>query len=265
MDAISDPAVENVVVMSSSQVGKALAIDTPIPTPQGWKTMGELNPGDWVFDEYGQPCRVTFATNVMHNRPCYRVKFSDGSEIVADADHQWQVTANTKWKVQTTKQILARLLSKANHSEHTDGKTPQKNTEVISVPATHPIVMQGTSYPGHTQRQILHITPRHSVPVRCIQVDSPNSLYLADHNMVPTHNTELENNALGYYIHQDPAPIMLVMPTERDAETWSKDRFAPMARDTPCLHSKIGDPKSCLLYTSPSPRDKRQSRMPSSA
>ena len=56
--------------------------------------------------------------------------------------------------------------------------------------------------------------------------------------------TELENNALGYYIHQDPAPIMLVMPTERDAETWSKDRFAPMARDTPCLHSKIGDPKS---------------------
>ena len=56
--------------------------------------------------------------------------------------------------------------------------------------------------------------------------------------------TELENNALGYYIHQDPAPIMLVMPTERDAETWSKDRFAPMARDTPCLRAKIGDPKS---------------------
>ena len=37
---------------------------------------------------------------------------------------------------------------------------------------------------------------------------------------------------------------MLVMPTERDAEAWSKDRFSPMARDTPCLTGKISDPKS---------------------
>ena len=37
---------------------------------------------------------------------------------------------------------------------------------------------------------------------------------------------------------------MLVMPTERDAEAWSKDRFSPMARDTPCLAGKIADPKS---------------------
>ncbi len=37
---------------------------------------------------------------------------------------------------------------------------------------------------------------------------------------------------------------MVVMPTERDAETWSKDRFSPMARDTPCLQDKIANPKS---------------------
>ena len=28
---------------------------------------------------------------------------------------------------------------------------------------------------------------------------------------------------------------------------------------------KLNHPEACLLYTSPSPRDKRQSRMPSSA
>ena len=38
-------------------------------------------------------------------------------------------------------------------------------------------------------------------------------------------------NMVGYHIDHDPAPIMVVMPTERDAETWSKDRFSPMARD----------------------------------
>jgi phage terminase large subunit GpA-like protein len=56
--------------------------------------------------------------------------------------------------------------------------------------------------------------------------------------------SEALGNAVGYYIDQDPAPIMLVMPTERDAESWSKDRFSPMARDTPCLTGKISDPKS---------------------
>ncbi|WP_245624856.1 phage terminase large subunit family protein [Jannaschia seosinensis] len=56
--------------------------------------------------------------------------------------------------------------------------------------------------------------------------------------------TEVVNNAVGYHIDQDPAPIMVVMPTERDAETWSKDRFSPMARDTPCLQNKIANPKS---------------------
>jgi phage terminase large subunit GpA-like protein len=56
--------------------------------------------------------------------------------------------------------------------------------------------------------------------------------------------TEVVNNTVAYHIDQDPAPIMVVMPTERDAETWSKDRFAPMARDTPCLSGRISDPKS---------------------
>jgi phage terminase large subunit GpA-like protein len=56
--------------------------------------------------------------------------------------------------------------------------------------------------------------------------------------------TEMLNNSVAYHIDQDPAPIMVVMPTERDAETWSKDRFSPMARDTVCLTGKIADPKS---------------------
>jgi hypothetical protein len=95
MDAISDPAIETVVMMSSAQVGKALALDTPIPTPEGWTTMGKIKPGDMVFDETGRPCRVTFATNVMVGRPCFRVVFSDGSSLIADADHLWQVQSDT--------------------------------------------------------------------------------------------------------------------------------------------------------------------------
>jgi hypothetical protein len=56
--------------------------------------------------------------------------------------------------------------------------------------------------------------------------------------------TELLLNTVGFHVEQDPAPIMVVMPTERDAETWSKDRFSPMARDTPCLRGRISNPRS---------------------
>jgi DNA segregation ATPase FtsK/SpoIIIE-like protein len=79
----------HVLIAGSTGSGKALALDTPVPTPTGWTTMGELRPGDRVFDETGQPCTVTGATDVQHGRPCYEVVFSDGTVIVADADHRW--------------------------------------------------------------------------------------------------------------------------------------------------------------------------------
>ncbi len=69
--------------------GKALALDTPIPTLYGWSTMGLLCVGDVVFDEVGQPCSVVAVTEVMYKRPCYAVRFSDGSVITADTEHEW--------------------------------------------------------------------------------------------------------------------------------------------------------------------------------
>lgn len=72
-----------------ANAGKALSIDTKIPSPDGFKTMGEIKIGDYVFDESGNPCRVVYATDVMKHRKCFMVKFSDGSEVIADADHLW--------------------------------------------------------------------------------------------------------------------------------------------------------------------------------
>jgi phage terminase large subunit GpA-like protein len=47
--------------------------------------------------------------------------------------------------------------------------------------------------------------------------------------------TEIVNNLVGYYIDQDPSPILVLQPTLEMAEAWSKDRFAPMVRDSPRL------------------------------
>jgi len=56
--------------------------------------------------------------------------------------------------------------------------------------------------------------------------------------------TELLLNLIGYYVHQDPSPILCLQPTLDMAEAFSKDRLAPMVRDTPALRGKIADPRS---------------------
>lgn len=56
--------------------------------------------------------------------------------------------------------------------------------------------------------------------------------------------TELVNNACGYYISQDPSPILALNPTLDMAETWSKDRLVPMLRDTPILKDLVKDARA---------------------
>lgn len=51
-------------------------------------------------------------------------------------------------------------------------------------------------------------------------------------------------NIIGYFIDQDPSSILIVHPTLEMAESWSKNRLAPMIRDTPCLAAKLADPKA---------------------
>ncbi|NBE93174.1 replicative DNA helicase [Nonomuraea sp. KC401] len=81
-----------IVVAARPAIGKALALDTPLPTPTGWTTMGEVRVGDQLIGADGRPTRVVAATDIMYARPCYEVEFSDGTVIVADAQHQWRTT-----------------------------------------------------------------------------------------------------------------------------------------------------------------------------
>lgn len=57
--------------------------------------------------------------------------------------------------------------------------------------------------------------------------------------------TEVINNAVGYFIDQEPSPILVIQPNVKPmAETWSKDRLAPMLRDSPRLRDKVRDPRA---------------------
>lgn len=78
-----------IIIAARPAIGKALALDTPLPTPVGWTTMGAVEVGDLVFGDDGRPVPVTGVTTTWEGRPCFRVVFSDGSSVVADAEHEW--------------------------------------------------------------------------------------------------------------------------------------------------------------------------------
>lgn len=56
--------------------------------------------------------------------------------------------------------------------------------------------------------------------------------------------TEVLNNLVGFHIDLDPAPILVLQPTLDMGQAWSKDRLAPMLRDTPVLRGKVKDARS---------------------
>lgn len=104
-----------IIVAGRPGLGKALALDTPLPTPAGWTSMGEVKPGDQLIGADGLPTTVVAATEVLHDRPCYEIEFSDRTVIVADALHLWLTSTRASRRygreseVRTTEEIAATL------------------------------------------------------------------------------------------------------------------------------------------------------------
>ena len=56
--------------------------------------------------------------------------------------------------------------------------------------------------------------------------------------------TEILNNVVGYYIHMQPSPILVMQPTLQMAQAYSKEKLANMLRDTPVLRARLNEVKS---------------------
>lgn len=77
-------------VQAGHGIGKAEPLTEPVATPSGWSTIGQLVPGDAVFDENGAICRVVACSPVWFG-DTYRVEFSDGVAVDTHAHHEWDV------------------------------------------------------------------------------------------------------------------------------------------------------------------------------
>ena len=91
LEVLNDKTTRFILFGGSKGCGKALDIETDLVTPQGWKKMRDLEIGDQVFDEKGQPCWVTNCTGEMFDHDVYRITFDNDDFIDADASHLWEV------------------------------------------------------------------------------------------------------------------------------------------------------------------------------
>jgi replicative DNA helicase len=180
-----------IVVAARPGLGKALALDTPLPTPDGWTTMGDVAVGDLLIGADGRPTRVVAATEVMLGRLCYAVTFSDGTVIVADAQHQW-LTADRAGNrcVWTTRALACTLLDADGRPNHVVdiGLPLLVGAGRTSGWGRAPV---GEALRAPWPRSVVDVRVVPSVPVRCVEVDAADHLYLAGHSMIPTHNSTL--------------------------------------------------------------------------
>ena len=108
------------VILGHDNVGKALSLNTPLVTPNGWTTMGKIKVGDTLYDERGFPTTVTHSFDVLNGKKVYEIYFSNSEVIKSCEDHLWKVTTlDGTEKVITTKYMVENgFLNKRNQSKY---------------------------------------------------------------------------------------------------------------------------------------------------
>lgn len=96
-----------VVLFGPSTAGKAQPLDEPVLTPEGWRAMGSLQPGDYVIGSAGFPVRVV-SVHPQGMREVWEVEMLDGAVVRCCAEHLWKVTRHgkNKWRVLTTQEMF---------------------------------------------------------------------------------------------------------------------------------------------------------------
>lgn len=358
----SATGAKHLAVLGKSGSGKRLSVDTPMPTPNGWTTMGEIKDGDSIFDEQGRVCKVVKAHDIELSPQSYEVVFSDGSTIKADAEHLWYTEteasrqsashkANIRGEggiklgsVKTTQEILETLTFISDEGEtwnhsipvakalelpetalplqpyifgewlcsnsknkpstmskriptmylrssvaqrrellagimDTDGNATKTaaveftsvykdlaydvheltlslgyratfaekdakiggrfvgkkyviswstNDDVFKLSRkvkTHREYSKNYNESKNTQRYIVAVNKIAPTEMRCITVDSPNSLYLAGRNFVPTHNTALSGMLLSAFMTHESHAIFVIDPQGQ----WANENGMPLS------------------------------------
>ncbi len=129
----NDELAAHTFIVGGSGSGKALDVETPIPTPNGFVRMGDIQVGDTVYGSNGKPVKVLAAQETYNDHKVYEVVFSDGSKIKADAEHIWSVKTIASRKALNCQVLQERkVLTGANMTHETLSPVVSYNNVYVS-------------------------------------------------------------------------------------------------------------------------------------
>lgn len=160
-------AMAHTLITGKTGSGKALHIDTPIITREkGWTTVGEVEVGDTLYDEFGNYTKVKATFRPM-TEDHYELTFDNGEVVKACGDHLWNIGDVEEGNTFSTRELAEKFTYKTSYriSHSIDGERRH-----------------------HRIQRIKRIQDRPEDYV-CFTVDSPSKLYLVTKSYIPTHNT----------------------------------------------------------------------------
>lgn len=113
---------------------KGLALNTIIPTPNGYTTIEKLKVKDKIFGSKGQEITVV-AKSKIHNRPCYTITLSDKTTITCDNIHLWKIEQNKQTEILTADELYNNWKKQPNKKIKIKNAAPIKtsNNEKLEI------------------------------------------------------------------------------------------------------------------------------------
>lgn len=111
---------------AATGIGKAIPNDTLIPTPKGWRKVGDIKPGDKLFGQDGKETTVIQIHPQPEKKGIWEVEFADGRIARCCEDHLWEYRYDghrgKEYRVESLKELYERSLKLNNGLKNTPSK-----------------------------------------------------------------------------------------------------------------------------------------------
>lgn len=111
---------------AATGVGKAIPNNTLIPTPSGWRQVGDIKEGDYLFGQDGKPTKVLKIYPQPEAKEVWEVTFVDGRKAKCCGEHLWEYRYESHrgfaYRVEDTQTIYNRTLQLKNGFKKSNNK-----------------------------------------------------------------------------------------------------------------------------------------------
>jgi len=177
LDEFVNGNIKRLMVFLPPRTGKQLADSTLMRTPNGWKTHGDLSVGDYVYHPSGRPVRVIALSE--KTIADVEIEFTNGQIIKCHENHEWTIFDK---ELQTYRTVETNFFLSVTKLEELKNR--------YKLPLGIRIGIKSVRRLEGSEQELGN----------CIQVDSPDGLYLVGGMLIPTHNSELVSRRLPAYI-----------------------------------------------------------------